>query len=231
MEENFEKRIIIGLTACNGDGWQEKLKEINKLKIKKITLFVEEIEKSERKKLYNALLNSVVKEIPLVHIRHDSTKDELIFLEKNFKSKYFTIHETGFKILKNWNGFYKKLYLEFNYNNFIPKNVKIEKIGGFCIDLSHFKVSEKKLSKEFEYVMKRKNLGLFKCNHLNGYSYERNCDVHYVKTLKELKFLKTLPKFLFGDVIALEMYNSIQEQLNYKKNIIKILNQNQLKIV
>jgi hypothetical protein len=39
-----------------------------------------------------------------------------------------------------------KLYLELNYDGFLSKSVKVNKIGGFCIDLSHFKTTEKKLS-------------------------------------------------------------------------------------
>src|SRR3989344_7639558 len=222
---NFSKRILVSITGWKDSHWKNKLEEVEKFKIRRIALFLEIFKKDHRRDIYEALLSSKVKEIPLVHIRHDMTKDELKFLYKNFKSRYFTIHENSFKILKKWNGFYKNLYLEMDYNNFIPKNVNINKIGGFCVDLSHFKASEEKFTKEFEYIVKRNKIHkYFKCNHLNGYSYERNIDLHTIKSLKDFDYLKTLPKFLFGKYIGLETYNSIKEQLSFKMYLVKILN-------
>jgi hypothetical protein len=218
------KKILVGLTGNKEQHWRSKLDEIKKYKITKIALFLECFKKSQREKIYKALLASNIEEIPLVHIRHDMTKQEIQFLEKNFKVKCFTIHEFNFNHLKKWNGFYKKLFLEMNTDNIVPKNVDINKIGGFCIDLSHFKVTEKKKTKDFEYIMKRKNIArYFKCNHLNGYSYKKNTDLHTVKSLKEFSYLKTLPKFLFGELIALETNNPISQQLKFKNHVIKLL--------
>ena len=42
--------------------------------------------------------------------------------------------------------------------------------------------------------------------------------------MKDFEYLKTLPDFVFSKVIALEVYNSIKEQLEFKKQIIKLLN-------
>ena len=225
MYNNFKGRLIIGLTAKKGENWEGKLREINKLGVKRIALFTEEISRKNRIKLYSKLIDSCIKEIPLAHIRKDTETKELVFLIKNFKTKYFNIHESSFKYLGKWKRFHKKLYLEMNYDNKVPKDVVVKKIGGFCIDLSHFKASEEKFTEDFKYVMKRKNIHkYFKCNHLNGYSYKKNCDVHRVNSIKDFDYLKTLPKFLFGNVIALEMYNSVKEQLKYKKYLTKLLN-------
>ena len=43
-------------------------------------------------------------------------------------------------------------------DDFVSKKVKVEKIGGFCVDLAHFKVGMEKLSKDFEYVFERKGI-------------------------------------------------------------------------
>ena len=128
------------------------------------------------------------------------------------------------KVLKKWKGRYKELYLEMNKDNKISKNVDVSKIGGFCVDLSHFKAAEEIWSKEFIYTIKRKNSKYFKCNHLNGYSYKKNTDLHTVKSLKEFDYLLTLPKFLFGNAIAIETYNSIKQQLKFKAYLTKLLN-------
>ncbi len=73
---------------------------------------------------------------------------------------------------------------------------------------------------EAEYIDSHKNnLSLFGCNHLNGYSYDRNSDIHRLSSFKEFSYIKELPKYIFGKIIGLEMENSIKEQLRYLKYI------------
>ncbi|MEK7664848.1 MAG: hypothetical protein AAB361_01760 [Patescibacteria group bacterium] len=226
---NLSKKILVSITGSKEQEWQDKLKEINKLKLKEVALFLELFKKPEREKIYTALLSSKIKSIPLVHIRHDMAVDELKFLKNNFKTKYFTVHEINFQqndILK-WKKFYKNLSLEMNTDNFVSKKINVEKIGGFCVDLAHFKVGMEKLSKDFEYVFNKKNSAnwrkYFDCNHLNGYNPKTNCDMHTIYNLKDFDYLKTLPNFLFGKIIALETFNPIKEQLEFKKYLTNLL--------
>ncbi len=223
---NFEKRLLVGITGRWETDWQNKLEEIKKLKIKECSLFLERFDDFQRKKIYKSLLDSCVKKLPLVHIKNAMEKEELEFLEKNFKPECYTIHETGFNFLQKWKGFYKKMFLEMDISNYIPENVDIKKIGGFCVDLSHFKTALTGLLKEFEYTEKRKSIKkYFICNHLNGYSFEDNRHKHTIDGLKDFDYLKTLPKFVFGKYIALEMENSVKEQLKFKKYLIGILSE------
>ncbi len=144
-----------------------------------MALFLELYKMSQRKKIYQALEKSCIKKTPLVHARNDMEIEEFKFLKDSYSTKCFTIHEDSFRHLGKWKGFWKYLYLEMNKDDSIAKNVKVEKIGGFCVDLSHFKSAEEKWSKEFEYTIKRRNKkNLFVCNHLNGYSYKENEDLH-----------------------------------------------------
>lgn len=224
-KKDLSKRILVGISGDKNIHWQSKLKEIEKYKISNIALFLEHFNKSQREKIYEALLNSNIKKIPLVHIRNDMPKEELKNLVKNFDSKYLTIHEDSFDILGRWKGYYQKLFLEMNTDNFISKIVDVSKIGGFCVDFAHFKKEEEIWTKEFEYILKRRKVHrYFACNHLNGYSHKKNMDLHTIKSLKNFNYMKTLPKFLFGRVIALETKNSISEQLKFKKYLIKLLN-------
>jgi hypothetical protein len=218
------EKILVSITGMKDRQWQNKLKEIKRFNIEKVALFLERFNEKQIQEIYRALSNSKIKEIPLVHIKDDTKKEELEFLSKKFNSTYFTIHESGFDSLKNWKGFYRKLYLEMDTNNFISQLVEVKKIGGFCVDLSHFKVQLNKWSQEFEYILKRRHTThYFDCNHLNGYDPQNNDDLHTVSGLKDFDYLKTLPKFLFGDVIALEVENSISEQLEFKKYLLEFL--------
>lgn len=223
---DFSKRIFVGITNNFDGSWRDKIREINKLKIKEAALFLEKVAtKKERQEIYVELEKSTVKNIPLIHIRNNMDKDELAFLRQRYNNPCLTIHEGSFKYLEKWRGFHKNLFLEMNFDNHVASMVEVDKIGGFCIDLSHFKAGEEKWSREFLYVLSQRSKGNhFICNHVNGYSYEENCDMHTVSDLKQFDYLKTLPGFLFGRIIAIETYNTIKEQLRFKEYLIKLLN-------
>ena len=70
----------------------------------------------------------------------------------------------------------------------------------------------------------KNNKKYFKCNHLNGFRPQKITDKHSVDSVKDFEYLKTLPEFVFGNCIALEMYNSIEEQLKFKKYLSEMLN-------
>lgn len=221
---DFSERIFLSLTGHLAADWRAKMDEINDLGLETIALFLEYFERSERHKIYETLEKSPVKNIPLIHIKGDMAKDELKYLCELYKYPYLTIHEEYFGHLEKWEGFYQNLYLELNYDNSLARNIDIDRIGGFCVDLSHFKTAEEKWSKEFNYILsKQSKKDIFRCNHLNGYSYKDNKDVHTISSLEEFEYLKTLPDFIFGDVIAIEVFNSLRDQTAYRKYIIDLL--------
>jgi len=94
--------------------------------------------------------------------------DELKFLSENFKTKFFNIYENSIIYLKKWKGFHNQILIEFNFNNKIPKNLDMNKVEEFCVDLSHFEASKERWTKEFDFILK-KNKEWFIANHLNGY--------------------------------------------------------------
>ena len=212
-----KERILLGITGRNVNELKTKIKELEKLKIRKASLFLTFLNKKEKKETYEVLLDSGIKKIPFVHIRNDMSIEELKFLRENFRTKYFNVHENSFRYLGKWNGFHKRLLVEFNYNNSIPHDLVISRVGGFCIDLSHFMAAKERAAKEYFYIMKRKDIHkYFKANHLNGYSPKRKADLHTIRTLKDFDYLKTLPRFLFSRYIALETFNPISEQIKFR---------------
>ena len=80
------------------------------------------------------------------------------------------------------------------------------------------------MTKEFEYAMQfQKQKHYFKCNHINGYNNKRKKDIHRIRDLSEFEYLKTLPEFIFGKAIAIETFNKISEQAEFRKHIAKML--------
>ncbi len=224
MKKRRNNEILVGITGRNVGELKNKILEADKFKIRKVALFLEILNETEKLEVYELLLSSNIKEIPLVHIRNDMKKEELEFLSKNFKTKCFTIHESSFKYLSKWEGFHDMLFLEMNYDNHLVGIANVKKIGGFCVDLSHFKSSEARWTKDFEYIFYRNHVRkYFVCNHLNGYSPLRKRDLHTIRSLKNFNYLKTLPKFIFGKYIAIETFNSISEQIKFKKYVLKLL--------
>jgi len=221
-KKDFLEKFYLSITGKGNVAWQDKLKEINQLGIEEAAVFLTQFEPQERKNFYKFLLKSPIKAVPLVHIRDDVDKNEIDFFVKNFKTEYFNIHEEHFGILDKWKDFWEKLYLEMNYDGAIGKNVKVEKIGGFCIDLAHFKSAVARGNAEAYYIFLRKNKIRITCNHLSGYSEEKNCDIHDATSAKDFNYLKTLPKYVFGKVIAFEINNSIKEQLEFKNYIVNL---------
>jgi len=212
--QKISKKILVGITGKSDRDWQNKLKEIKHYHLKEVALFLELFDGKQRKKIYQALKNFDLK-IPLIHIRNDMSRDELKYLIDKYKAPCLTIHEDSFKYLDKWHGCYQHLFLELNYDNFINAQVNLNRIGGLCLDLSHFKASEERWSKEFIFAI-RKSKNKFVCNHLNGFSYKKKIDVHHIKNLNEFDYLDTLPAFVFGKIIALETFNSIKMQLKFK---------------
>jgi len=216
-------QIYPSITGCDNIAWQSKLEEINKLKLKEVAVFLSCFDKEERDYLLKSLPESSIERVPFVHLRHDTNKQDIEFFIKNYGTKYFNIHEDSFDILNQWKPYWGRLYLEMNYDNQVDENVKVKNIGGFCIDLSHFKASIDRGTKEAEYILSRKDKIKFSCNHLNGYDPISKKDKHTITDLKDFGYLTTLPKFVFSEIIALEVFNPIREQLEFREYLEKIL--------
>ncbi len=223
MKSDFEKRIFLGITGFKDSDWQEKLEDLDKLHITTASLFLERFDQRQRKEIYHALLKTKIKSIPLCHLCNDMEVEELVFLESRFKTKYFNIHEEGFSFMDKWPGFEKKLYLEMDASDYISQRVVVEKIGGFCVDLAHYNIAQAKWTEELAYTFFNKGKVNFYCNHISGYSSKKKSDVHYVRSIKDFDYLKTLPKFLFGKIMAIEVDNGIKDQIRFKKHLVKLL--------
>lgn len=200
------------------------MKETEYLGLGTAGLFLEHYDRKQRDKIYEALEDSSLENIPLVHIKNDMEPEELEYLCKKYGSPCLTIHENGFYFLDKWDRFRKRLFLETNYNDFLNSEVDVGKIGGFCVDLAHFKAAIDRGAGEADLIRNYYKRGeLFACNHLGGYSYGKRADLHSVSSLQEFDYLKSLPEFVFGQAIAIEVFNPIRDQLKYKEYIINLL--------
>jgi hypothetical protein len=220
-EKEILKRIYPSVVTFLGD-WQEMLKEVKRLKLKEISLFLTCASFLERQKIYQALEQTKVTEIPHVHLRHDMREQEIAYLIKKFKAKVFTIHYQYFKDYRD-SKYIKRFFIETNAYHSRIKNPKIiSKVGGVCFDLAHIEHFCHSFPADYRLAAKLAKEYKIGCNHLsavlpNGRSW------HRVYRLSDLDYIKNIPKNYFSNYINLELVNSITEQLKFKKYIAKIL--------
>jgi hypothetical protein len=227
-------KFIPALTTTNGSDWKAKFKEIQEFKIEEIALFPTCLTKEERKILYDNIKNSCIKKIPLVHLREDMDINELDFLIKNYDTQIFNTHsEREFSINKVWIDKYKELICIENTSNFPLDEEEIKKYGGICLDFAH--LENARLSDSDRYKKEIEVLSKFpiKCNHVSAVKKDifsvddKNRKIHYdshhMDDLSELDYLKKYPINYFSDLCAIELDNSLNEQLEAITYINKII--------
>ncbi|MBU0898067.1 MAG: hypothetical protein ABIJ83_02890 [Patescibacteria group bacterium] len=233
------KKILLGLTTITPGEWRNKIKEIDKLGLKEIALFLTCVDFKERQELYRLLEKTKLINIPHVHLRADMEINELKYLNNKFKTEIFNIHTKLDTVCYsiNYGDFEKKIYVE-NTSEFGPIDEELEKYAGFCLDLSHWEAinldngeysSENiKIKRIFEKyktgvnhvsAIKSKKIFVYD-NSLNKNIYRH--DVHLFSDLKDLDYVKKYKDYL-ADIISIELENSLTEQLKVKKYLEKIL--------
>lgn len=217
-----QHKIYLGLTTTQSykSSWKEKVEEINSLGIKEIAVYLTGLELSERQELYTLLEKTKLEYVPFVHLRHDSTIEEIEYFKKRYKTKLFNIH-----VSKESLDFYlsvperkeiiflentDKLGAEFfdNLNSF----------AGICLDVAHmedFGFREKNEGYEkFSQILDQQNVGFahissvrdeksfaFGVWHYSAHFFEKVCEFDYLK-----KYRALLP-----GILALEVENTLSE--------------------
>ena len=217
--------IYPSITNISGH-YEDKIIEAKKLNIKEICLFLTTYNLEKRKRLYKLLKKASFKRYPLIHLRHDMELWELDFLANELPSVLFNIHPLTEYSFPNYYLKYKeRIYIE---NAFIHPPHHIEKRGfskeyaGLCLDFTHFEDDRLVSPKEnpcFISLFKQFKIG---CGHIGPIMdkpfYNRQARIfsyesHLFTKLSQFNYLKNLPKKYFPEIIALEVENSLEEQL------------------
>lgn len=230
------KSIIFPTITTISKNWRGKIKELNELGLKEICFFPTCLKEKERKTAYKLLEKSGIKEIPLVHIREDMKFQELDYLIKNYKTRFLASHtESQYPSVYDYSKYKNIIFIE-NVFNYFDEN-ELKNYGGICLDLSHLENDRLLYKDRFKHnteIIKKYPIG---CNHISAvkktvhidkrvnreeeklYRY----DSHKFENLSEFDYLKKYPKNYFSDIIAIELENSIEDQLSAKEYILKIL--------
>lgn len=221
-EKEIFKRIYVSVTTYRAD-WRKIVKDVRRLKISEISLFLTAVSSRERQYIYQALKNTSVKVIPHVHLKDDMKEWELDFLVSHFKTKVFSCHFQYFeKFFKN-SKYKRKIFIENNNRQARIKNLEPFKLaGGICIDLAHLVEFQEYSLKDYRLTCQAVKDYKVGCNHLSAVLSDGQ-SWHYVKKLSELDYVLKIPKQFFSKYINLEVGNPIAEQFRFRDYLAKIL--------
>ncbi|MFH1423709.1 MAG: hypothetical protein ABIG29_02035 [Candidatus Nealsonbacteria bacterium] len=226
-------QILPTITTITPGQWRQKLKEIKELKLKEVAVFPTCLDEKERKELFSLLEETDIKRIPLVHLRSDMALSELDYLVRVFKTEAFNIH-TGreYPPLKDYGSYRKIIYIENTFEPFDEDEIK--EFGGICLDFAHLendRLFRKEVYKHNIKIIEKYPRG---CNHISGSKdfvflnkgshYRDSAHPHFLKSLSELDYLQRYPLNYFSTLIALELENTITEQLKTKEYLTAMFN-------
>jgi len=228
----MKSKVYLGLTTTGNSSWHEKIKEIKKLGIDQVALFPTSLKPDERQKLYRELEKTSISYIPFVHLRHDSTEEEIKYFRSRYKTKYFNIHADpkATTALKNQPDHQKIIFIENTDRLQGDFFTSIKDFAGICLDFSHWEdYGEKQKDKSyesFEEIVKANRVefchisSVKKTPYFRHYSYysfhDKHFSAHKLERLSDLDYLRKYRKY-FPKIMGIEIENSFSKQLEVKR--------------
>ena len=226
------KCILPTITTTHDSNWKEKIEEIDKLNLEEVALFPTCLNKEERKEMYELLDKTKLKRIPFVHIRSDFDEEEIGWLKEKYQTKVFNTHsEKLYPLFNSWDKYKKDfIYLENTHLGFPEDELKI--YAGICIDFSHLENDRLLYPERYEQslqIIKKVKIG---CAHLSAIRSENRFDekeelrydFHKLNNLSDMDYLKNYSQEYFPEYMAIELENSLEEQIEIKKYLQNIIN-------
>jgi len=224
--------ILPAITTISPGGWQKKIAEIDELDIKSAALFLTVTDAKQRTELYSLLEKTQLQSAPFVHLRSDMSPDELDYLVDRWGTKVFNIHSLNEYPLKyDLTKFADRIFVE--ENTIWPwQEDEIRQWAGICIDFSHLeaaRLSDTPLYENWINIIEKYPIG---CAHISAigrtprvdkFDGTLRHDKHWLDDISELDYLKNYPKKYFPPYIAVELENSLSEQVKFREYIAKIL--------
>lgn len=229
-------KLLPTITTIKEGFWRDKVREIDVLGINEAAVFPTRLNPAERQELYSLLEKTGLKKVPFVHLREDDMDDkELDYLIKRWGTEVFNAHPIQSVLSDDFfPGLRDKIYIENAASLLTPKFV--EKFAGLCIDFSHLENDKYFRPDHYEAVMELAKKFKIGCAHisaiysevmvksLDGSTYSReHFDEHYADSSDRFNYLANYPKEMFPPIIAIELENSLAEQLVFKKHIEELL--------
>ena len=227
-----KEQFLPTITTTKGSDWKDKIKETKILGINKVALFPTCLDKEQRKELYALLSKSWIRQIPFVHIRTDMDYGEIDYLTKQYNTKVLNMHtRKQHKVFYNYTKYKDILYIE--NTSYLADEQELEQFAGICLDFSHLeddrRVNNDLFAKRIE-ILEKYRIG---CNHISAVLEKSHLDygskenifsMHHYNNLSEFDYLRNYPEKYFSNFVAMELENTLKEQLIAIDYITAILN-------
>ena len=225
-----DSRVLVSITTTYGSDWRNKFREANEQSITECALFPTTLSKEDRKEYFGLLEKSSIKSCPFVHLRSDMTVDEMDYLAENFGTKVFNTHcRAEYPRVSDWSKYADRIYIENVYHAFDPEEMK--DWAGICFDVSHLENDRRQNPERFAKIVKALNQYPIGCNHISAVvdkirinsEGEQRFDTHRFDNLSNFDYVKKFSKKHFSEFCAIEVVNTLEEQLKAKKYIETLL--------
>lgn len=229
-------KLYPALTSITDGLWREKIKEIDALGIQELALFPTCLNFDQRHELYALLEKTKLKKIPIVHLREqDMGGEEIDYLTGRFGVEVFNIHPREVILQSDYlHGYHERIYVENSYGFFDEKY--LQGFAGICLDFSHLE-SDRRLKPDFYNqivsLTEKYPIGFAHISPVKEGAYlnpgdsankpEMRCDAHLVENPAQFDYLKKYPAKFFPPLAAIEVENSLKEQLTFKEYIGNLL--------
>jgi len=232
-----QPRVYLGLTTTEKSDWKEKIEEIKKFSIKEIALFPTALLPGERHELYKELENTPIECIPFVHLRHDSSDDEIEYFVTKYKTQRFNIHSTPDALEKFATSKYKDMIYIENTDRLGKEFFdSLKEFAGLCFDVAHWEdygIKQKGNSYDnFAQIVEQTKIGFSHLSSVREVGYERHYeyfsshDFHYsahlMEKVEDMDYLKKYVEYL-PEILGIELENTLEEQIEVKEYIEKVI--------
>lgn len=230
-------KIVVSVTTVSmsnaQNDWRSQVVELKKFRIAEAAVFPTGLKEKERYELYRNLKEAGVTKIPLVHLLTEMKPEEIGFLLDSFETDSYNLHSIEtWPLQYDYSEWKKDIYLE--NGKTVPTNKEFEEFGGVCIDFSHWHnaslLGNDPYCDRMVDTVKHFKTGV---SHLSAIKKRmiRNpfrpefeqYDSHLMEDLTEFNYLTGYRKYL-APINAIELENSIEDQLKVKAYIEKLLN-------
>ena len=202
----------------------DKLKEAEKIRITKVSLFFTGLNAEQREKFYEVLQRSTIREVPFAHLRSDTSPWEIDFLIRKYNTKKFNLHtQREYPITHNLSLYKDSLFLENTYYAYDEEELR--NYSGLCLDFAHLEGQKKIKDNNYKFnmdIVARYPCG---CAHVNGIAEKPfwneiekrfQHDTHFIHDKHELNYLSDYQQYIPA-VSAMEVENTLSEQLEMIK--------------
>lgn len=205
------------------------IKEASDLGIEELAIFPTCLNPAQRKEFYKFLEQSTVKSIPYCHLRSDMEVAELDYLAERYKTQVFSTHmRVEYPNPKHWSKYKKIIYVEFVYH--VLDEEELKNFGGICLDVSHLENDRLLFKDVYESNVKIIEKNYIGVNHISAMKAVSRVDEnkvvrydwHRFDDLSEFDYLRGYPLSYFSPFVAIEVENSVKEQLKVKEYIINL---------